>query len=71
MVELKYLYFIAGFLFLTNIGTIVAILKDKNKDAYSKGYRDAEINKNFEKLEHKIDKAHERIDKLKERYESQ
>lgn len=69
--DIVHFYFIAGFLLLTNIGTIVAVFKDKIKESYEKGAKDKEIEKNFEAHMHKIDKAHERIDRMKEKYESQ
>ena len=65
--EFLWIYLTAGFLVLTNIGTLFAIFKDKYKEAYTSGYKDAETKKEFERLDNKIDKAHDRIDKLKER----
>lgn len=65
MTELKLFYLVAGFLLLTNIGTIVAVLKDKAKENYNKGYQDGKLEKNLERIENKADLAHNRIDKLK------
>lgn len=61
----KEFYYIVGSLLVTQAGTVFAFFKSKTDNAYKQGYRDAEIKKDFERVEHKADKAHERIDRLK------